>query len=143
MGNLITRTTELAMSVTLTYIRPGDTVVDATCGAGHDTVALAHAVGDEGVVYAFDIQKTATLLTEARLLQHGILHLPRRMHLQLLYLQDRTFHSLTVQERMPLRVDISLRILQRKHRMLSSLQQVQRFSLQLKLRAALLSRELM
>lgn len=72
MSNLITRTTELAMSVTLTYIRPGDTVVDATCGTGQDTVALARAVGDEGTVYAFDIQKTATLLTEARLLSHGI-----------------------------------------------------------------------
>ena len=79
MGNLITRTTELAMSVTLTYIRPGDTVVDATCGAGHDTVALAHAVGDEGVVYAFDIQKTATLLTEARLLQHDITNVRLKM----------------------------------------------------------------
>ena len=44
MSNLITRTTELAMSVTLAYIRPGDTVVDATCGTGQDTVALAHAV---------------------------------------------------------------------------------------------------
>ena len=79
MGNLITRTTELAMSVTLTYIRPGDTVVDATCGAGHDTVALVHAVGDEGVVYAFDIQKTATLLTEARLLQHDITNVRLKM----------------------------------------------------------------
>ena len=71
MGNLITRTTELAMSVTLTYIRPGDTVVDATCGTGQDTVALARAVGNEGSVYAFDIQKNAHLLTEARLKSHG------------------------------------------------------------------------
>ena len=67
MSNLITRTTELAMSVTLTYIKPGDTVVDATCGTGQDTVALARAVGDGGSVYAFDIQKNAHLLTEARL----------------------------------------------------------------------------
>ena len=71
MSNLITRTTELAMSVTLTYIKPGDTVVDATCGTGQDTVALAHAVGDGGSVYAFDIQKNAHLLTEARLKAHG------------------------------------------------------------------------
>ena len=62
MSNLITRTTELAMSVTLTYIKPGDTVVDATCGTGQDTVALARAVGDGGSVYAFDIQKNAHLL---------------------------------------------------------------------------------
>ena len=71
MSNLITRTTELAMSVTLAYIRQGDTVVDATCGAGQDTVALARAVGSEGRVYAFDIQKKALLLTEARLKTHG------------------------------------------------------------------------
>ena len=72
MINLITRTTELAMSVTLTYIKPGDTVVDATCGTGQDTVVLARAVGSEGRVYAFDIQKNAHLLTEARLKSHGI-----------------------------------------------------------------------
>ena len=72
MSNLITRTTELAMSVTLTYIKPGDTVVDATCGTGQDTVVLALAVGSEGSVYAFDIQKSAHLLTEARLKSHGI-----------------------------------------------------------------------
>ena len=60
------------MSVTLMYIRPGDTVVDATCGTGRDTVALARAVGDEGRVYAFDIQKNAHLMTEARLKSHGI-----------------------------------------------------------------------
>lgn len=72
MSNLITRTTELAMSVTLTYIKPGDTVVDATCGTGQDTVVLARAVGSEGSVYAFDIQKSAHLLTEARLKSHGI-----------------------------------------------------------------------
>ena len=71
MSNLITRTTELAMSVTLTYIKPGDTVIDATCGTGQDTVVLARAVGNEGSVYAFDIQKSAHLLTEARLKSHG------------------------------------------------------------------------
>ena len=55
MSNLITKTTELAMSVTLTYIRQGDIVIDATCGTGQDTVMLARAVGSEGSVYAFDI----------------------------------------------------------------------------------------
>ena len=72
MSNLITKTTELAMSVTLTYIKPGDTVIDATCGTGQDTVMLARAVGENGSVYAFDIQKSAHLLTEARLKAHGI-----------------------------------------------------------------------
>ena len=72
MSNLITRTTELAMSVTLTYIRPGDTVVDATCGTGQDTVALARAVGDEGIVYAFDIQESALESTRQLLEEHGM-----------------------------------------------------------------------
>ena len=72
MSNLITKTTALAMSVTLAYINRGDTVVDATCGTGQDTVALAHAVGPEGRVFAFDIQKKALILTEARLRAHGI-----------------------------------------------------------------------
>lgn len=72
MTNLLTRTTELAMALTLTYVGKGDIAVDATCGGGHDTVSLAKAVGKEGRVYAFDIQKKALLMTEARLRSHGI-----------------------------------------------------------------------
>ena len=71
MDNLITRTTEFAMSVTLAYVRPGDTVIDATCGTGRDTAALAEAVGEEGRVFAFDIQKEALELTEKRLRAGG------------------------------------------------------------------------
>lgn len=79
-NNLITKTTELAMEVTLRYIKPGDTVVDATCGTGRDTAMLAKAVGDKGNVFAFDIQTKAMLLTEARLHSHGLnnVHLQRK-----------------------------------------------------------------
>ena len=77
MNNLITKTTELAMFVTLSYIKPGDTVVDATCGTGQDTLALAQAVGEEGKVYAFDVQMKALVLTETHLHAHGI----RNVHL--------------------------------------------------------------
>ena len=59
------------MSITLSYIRNGDTVVDATCGSGQDTAVLARAVGKDGNVYAFDIQTKALLLTEARLFSRG------------------------------------------------------------------------
>ena len=79
MSNLITKTTELAMALTLTYVRSGDTVVDATCGTGQDTAALARAVGETGKVYAFDIQKKALLLTEAKLRSHGY----RNVHLMM------------------------------------------------------------
>lgn len=34
---------------------PGDTVVDATCGNGNDTLYLAEKVTETGHVYAFDI----------------------------------------------------------------------------------------
>ncbi len=71
MSNLITRTTELAMSITLAYVQPGDTVVDATCGTGQDTVVLAQAVGKEGRLFAFDIQQKALNLTEERLRSHS------------------------------------------------------------------------
>ena len=77
MNNLITKTTELAMFVTLSYIKLGDTVVDATCGTGQDTLALAQAVGEEGKVYAFDVQMKALILTETHLHAHGI----RNVHL--------------------------------------------------------------
>ncbi|MBO8159186.1 class I SAM-dependent methyltransferase [Thermosyntropha sp.] len=41
------------------WITFGDVVVDATCGRGKDTLFLANLVGDNGLVYAFDIQDEA------------------------------------------------------------------------------------
>ena len=40
-------------------VKPGDIVVDATCGNGHDTLFLSQLVGETGRVFAFDIQKVA------------------------------------------------------------------------------------
>lgn len=74
MSNLLVRTTELAMHVTLAYIRRGDTVIDATCGTGRDTAVLAKAVGEPGKVYAFDIQQAAIDRTRERLIEEGILN---------------------------------------------------------------------
>lgn len=37
-------------------LQRGDTAVDATCGHGHDTLALAELVGPTGRVYALDLQ---------------------------------------------------------------------------------------
>ena len=71
-SNLIVKTTALAMSVTLSYIDNGDIVIDATCGAGQDTVTLANAAGKDGCVYAFDIQEEAVRRTEERLRKHGL-----------------------------------------------------------------------
>lgn len=48
-------------------IEPGDTVVDATAGNGHDTVFLAGLVGKRGKVFAFDVQEAALKATAERL----------------------------------------------------------------------------
>lgn len=54
------------------HVRPGDTVVDATCGNGHDTLFLARVVGTQGTVVAVDIQLDAIGTTRAKLEKHGI-----------------------------------------------------------------------
>ncbi|KAA8497692.1 putative rRNA methylase YtqB [Porphyridium purpureum] len=48
-------------------VRPGDAVLDATVGNGHDTLHLARMVGPEGTVYGLDIQDSALTRTRERL----------------------------------------------------------------------------
>lgn len=54
-------------------VRRGDTVVDATCGNGHDTLEMVKLVADEsgkgggGRVYGMDIQKDALANTRQML----------------------------------------------------------------------------
>lgn len=48
---------------------PGETVVDATAGNGNDTKFLAELVGENGQVFAFDIQQQALDSTKERLEQ--------------------------------------------------------------------------
>jgi predicted methyltransferase len=48
-------------------ISPGDIVVDATTGNGSDTVYLSSLVGNDGQVYAFDVQADAIQSTRRRL----------------------------------------------------------------------------
>ena len=54
-------------------VQPGDTVVDATLGNGHDTRMLAELVGEAGRVVGFDIQAEAVARTEASLREAGLL----------------------------------------------------------------------
>lgn len=70
--NLLTKTTNLAMEITLKYIKEGDYVIDATCGNGHDTLVLADAVGDKGDVLALDVQREALESSKALLAEHGM-----------------------------------------------------------------------
>lgn len=54
-------------------VGPGETVVDATAGNGHDTLFLANLVGAGGRVLAFDIQKAAVESTRHRLVEAGVM----------------------------------------------------------------------
>lgn len=65
--NLLTKTTDLAMYMTLAYVNEGDIAVDATCGNGLDTIALSDAVGRKGTVISFDVQPEAVETTRALL----------------------------------------------------------------------------
>jgi len=51
-------------------VHEGDTVIDATCGNGNDTLFLAKLVGKEGHVYAVDVQEQAIKTTKNLLEQH-------------------------------------------------------------------------
>ncbi|KAL6620511.1 hypothetical protein ACP70R_035650 [Stipagrostis hirtigluma subsp. patula] len=56
------KATEVAHAVWRSIVQKGDTVVDATCGNGNDTLALLKMVADErgqGRVYGMDIQDSA------------------------------------------------------------------------------------
>ena len=53
-------------------VAPGDIVIDATAGNGHDTLFLAGLVGHTGRVYAFDIQAEALEHTCRRLAATGL-----------------------------------------------------------------------
>lgn len=48
-------------------VQPGDICIDATAGNGNDTEFLCTLVGENGRVYAFDIQKEALERTKDRL----------------------------------------------------------------------------
>lgn len=52
-------------------VLPGDTVIDATAGNGHDTLFLAGLTGESGKVYAFDIQQEAIEATKKRVEEFG------------------------------------------------------------------------
>lgn len=69
MANLIRQTTQLALHLVRPYVTPGSTVIDATCGNGHDTLALAQM--NPAKLYAFDIQEDAISATTALLEANG------------------------------------------------------------------------
>ena len=68
------RVLQYAKTLLASAIEPGDIAVDATAGNGHDTLFLAELVGDDGYVYAFDVQKEAVDATLNRLLDNALEH---------------------------------------------------------------------
>ncbi len=67
------RPTTLAHEILRPLIQPGDLVIDATAGNGHDTVFLAEWVGISGKVLAFDIQAAAIQSTRSKILAAGFI----------------------------------------------------------------------
>ncbi|MEO4051847.1 class I SAM-dependent methyltransferase [Solibacillus sp. CAU 1738] len=68
------RVLQYAQSLLKDAVHEGDIAVDATAGNGHDTLFLAQLVGDDGYVYAFDVQKEAVDSTLHRLLDNALEH---------------------------------------------------------------------
>ena len=66
------RLTEQAIARWRTHLQPGDHVLDATAGNGHDTLALAEIVGQKGHVWALDRQEAALEVTQQRLALHPV-----------------------------------------------------------------------
>jgi hypothetical protein len=60
---------DLAHRLWAACLQPGDAVVDATAGNGHDTLALVHALADVGggLCHACDIQTRAIASAQARM----------------------------------------------------------------------------
>ncbi len=54
------------------FLLPGDIAIDATMGNGHDTQFLCEMVGENGHVYAFDVQPQAVSNTHDRLEACGL-----------------------------------------------------------------------
>ncbi|MGN7478004.1 class I SAM-dependent methyltransferase [Solibacillus silvestris] len=71
---MIERVIQYAQTLLKRAVSEGDITVDATAGNGHDTLFLANLVGDDGYVYAFDIQKQAVDATLHRLLDNALEH---------------------------------------------------------------------
>ena len=73
MGYELRSARYLAADALIRIIRPGNRVIDATLGNGHDTCMLAELVGEHGRVYGFDIQEDAVARTREALREKDLL----------------------------------------------------------------------
>lgn len=58
-----------------THVKRGDVCIDATMGNGNDTLKLCELVGEQGKVYAFDIQAQALENTKKLLEDQKVIHI--------------------------------------------------------------------
>ena len=65
--NIFTNVMDISKMICKQKLNNGDTAVDCTMGNGNDTVFLCRLVGQEGKVYAFDIQEAAEVNTRKKL----------------------------------------------------------------------------
>ena len=54
------------------HVQEGDICIDATAGNGNDTLLLCQLVGEDGKVFAFDVQEMAVKNTRKRLVEHDV-----------------------------------------------------------------------
>lgn len=66
-SKIANNTSAIARGLIDRYVYEGSIVLDATVGNGNDTIALAKAVGQNGMVFGFDIQKNALEITSQKL----------------------------------------------------------------------------
>lgn len=59
-----------ARTLLRSFCSEGDIAIDATCGNGNDTLYLSKLVGENGQVFAFDIQEQAIENSKRRLLEN-------------------------------------------------------------------------
>ncbi len=62
---------EVEKNFLIPHIKKGGVAVDFTMGNGHDTLWLSNAVGENGKVYAFDIQPQALISSHKLLTESG------------------------------------------------------------------------
>lgn len=72
----------LAHSYWEKLLQPGDWVIDATCGNGHDTLFLSQLIQGNGGVIALDVQERALEQTRLRLPSNAPVHLFLQSHEQ-------------------------------------------------------------
>lgn len=69
---MLLRPLEMAQEIVRGTVKPGEVVVDATLGNGHDALFLAGLVGENGQLLGFDVQEEAIESSQRKLIKAGV-----------------------------------------------------------------------